>query len=318
MALPSAILKYGIQSSLTRLMVPTMMIITKRNFTQTVNRLDLQINRMTLKNLKEECRKRGLKVSGRKHELQERIQSHDMKVTDSGTNVNFDVIDENYLIDMKNQINEAKLQVQKIEKQIDDVSYEVSFHEESQLNKHHLEEDYKEVNTMIDELKEVQEKLDSLKSFAKKMDKDITDILNKDGGDITYEPLLNEKGLHKGIDLEEGCENVESLKKELDTAHVQVERLQKIITSELEAATEKANEIKATQTSSVIGSTNNSSLNINKSKVSDPTNGTKRRSYLLSILGLTLGLGWIFQDSLIHKDGQSTAQQSDEPDKKQN
>lgn len=319
MTLPSTILKYGIQSGkLTRLMVPTMMLCAQRSFTQTVNRLDLQVNRMTLKDLKDECRKRGLKVSGRKHELQERIQCHDLKMRSGGTNMNVDVINENDLINMKNQINEAKLQVQRIEKQIDDVSYEVSLHEESQLEKHHLEEDSQEVNAMVDELKMVQEMLDSLKSHAKKMDKDVTDFLNRDGGDITYEPLLNEKDLHKKADLEEDCENVDSLKEELETARIQVERLQQIITSELEAAIKRADEIKTTTTSSTTSSTNGSSINTSKSNSSNTTNGTKGRSYLLSVVGLLLGLGWIFQDSFVHQDDQSTSQQFGESNKKQN
>lgn len=314
MAPPITILKYGIHSSLRGLVVPTMMVTARRNFTQTVSRLNLHAHSMTLKDLKEECRKRGLKVSGRKNELQERIQRFDMKLDSGNEHDN----DDDELVDMRNQINEAKSQVQRIERQIDDVSSEVSLHEESQLGKNHLEEDSQEVNTMVDELKEVQERLDLLKSHAKKMDKDVTDFLNRDGGDITYEPLLNEKDLHKKADLEEDCENVDSLKEELETARIQVERLQQIITSELEAAIKRADEIKTTTTSSATSSTNGSSINTSKSNSSNTTNGTKGRSYLLSVVGLLLGLGWIFQDSFVHQDDQSTSQQFGESNKKQN
>lgn len=306
MAPPITILKYGIHSSLRGLVVPTMMVTARRNFTQTVSRLNLHAHSMTLKDLKEECRKRGLKVSGRKNELQERIQRFDMKLDSGNEHDN----DDDELVDMRNQINEAKSQVQRIERQIDDVSSEVSLHEESQLGKNHLEEDSQEVNTMVDELKEVQERLDLLKSHAKKMDKDVTDLLNRDGGDITYEPLLNERDLHKKSDLAVDCENVDSLKKDLKTARIQAERLQNIVTSELEAAIKRSDEIKTTTTSSTTGNGSSGTDKSNSFNQTGSNRSTKTRNYLLSVLGLTVGLGWIFQDSLIHADHPSSSQQS--------
>lgn len=268
-----------------RLILPYVVLQSRRTFMQTiVNRSTLipSINELNVKDLRDECRKRGLKVSGRKLELQERIQTFE---SDASNHV---------LNDVKSQLDEAQLHVERLESQINTVNDEVAHHGGAKLGQQHLEEDSYEVGSMVDELKQVQKQLNLLKTHARVMNKDVESIIDKDGGDITYTPLPGEKVETPVVTMSNAdVPGVDILKHELDAARTQAERLQAKVDFELQAA------IDAAATTSITSTTPESSSSPTEQKQMRNGGGKK---YLLSVLGATLGLGWIFQDSLIRKE----------------
>lgn len=277
MPLPPTLLRAMVTTrGMNSLLLPILPYVIKqsrRTFIQSVRRSTL-IHELNVKDLKDECRKRGLKVSGKKLELQQRLQSYE-------SNASSRVLD-----DVKTQLNDAQLHVERLESQIDTVNDEVAHHEDSDnLDPQHLQRDSYKVGSVVDELKQVQEQLDSLKTHASTMNKDIEVMLNKDGGDITYSQLPNNKLKASTID---------TLKNELDVARTQAERLQVKVDSELQAAIDTTTS-KATSTPKPEQHTT-TTVQLQQQQRKDG------KKYILSVLGVTLGLGWIFQDSLINKD----------------
>lgn len=275
-----------------RLIFPYILSPTRRTFAQTVVRRSLlQVGELTLKDLREECRKRGLKVSGRKLELQERIQQYESQFQNPKPSQSDD------WIGVKDQLNEAQLQVERIESQINTVDNEVAHHEGTKLETEHLEQDSNEVGSMVDELKQVQEQLDQLKFRARIMNQDVETIINKDGGDITYAPLPGELVADTDRSDSDGA-GVDTLKHELDAARTHAQRLQEIVESELQAAIE---EEETSTNKREPNETHRSSSATSSAHTSPKGENTDGKKYILSILGATFGLGWIFQDSLIQR-----------------
>lgn len=287
MPLPSTLLRAMVTTtklnSSMLLILPNVVKQSRRTFIQTVRRSTL-IHELNVKDLKDECRKRGLKVSGKKLELQQRLQTYESNASSHD------------LDDVKIQLNEAQSQVEKLESQINTVTDEVAHHEEhTALDPQHLQKDSNKVESVVDELKQVQEQLNSLKTQATTMNKDVEVLLNKDGGDITFSTLPNNQLENSTIGMSD-IPNVNTLKNELDVARNQAERLQVRVESELQAAIRMAN----TKPTSTTEPEEHTTTTTPQQQRNDG------KKYILSILGATLGLGWIFQDSLIDKDPVTT------------
>lgn len=253
--------------------------IPHRHLSSTSQRYQLDIQGMTLKDLREECRKRGLKVSGRKLDLQTRIQQHDV------SNVSND------------NIHGVQSQMNKITSQIQNADKEIASHS-SESTPEHLAQDSEEVGSMVHELVQVQEQLDRLRAQARTMDRDVQSLINRDGGDITYTPLDSS--------TTSDVPAVDSLKVELDEARSHAAKLQEIVEAELKAATAASSTIVDAKTSTIETSTQSPPSPQQESKKQPQQQKQKQqqqkrpdgKKYILSSIGVALGLGWIFQDSI--------------------
>ena len=101
---------------------------------------------------------------------------------------------------------------------------------------------------------------------------------------------------------------MDSLNKDFENARVQAERLQNIVTSELEATIKGSGGITTSFTTGNGSTITDESNSFNST--SNSSSSIRGRESLLNVLGLTVGIGWILQSSLIHKDSPSSSQQS--------